>query len=139
MPKTNYRQKSEEILGEAWEAILELRDTAEELHSAGEISDKGLLLLKQDDIKIQLVAAQTYAMLAASAPVEVNNFHASDPISDSAPDPEPPVPEEDREGEETRDSFAEFLGGDPLDMLERVIEVGRIFTKPRPVKDSPQA
>ncbi len=78
--------------------------------------------LRQDDLRMLASVAQVHATLATVRENEV---------FDAPPPAEEPLPEHES-------AFDAFMGN-PLDLLDAVVTVGRAFTGQRPIKDSPQA
>lgn len=83
------------------------------------------LNLRQEEIKSTIAAAQVHATLASiPRPVQIG-------------DPKTPLGAEEPLDEDQGTPFDQFLGN-PLDLLEGVVNVARAFS-PRTAKDSPQA
>lgn len=116
------------ILSDASAQSAKVEAKARELLESGDLSEKDLLFLEQDVIRNKILAAQAYALLASpeTAP-------SAEREPEAPKDPEEPTPEE-------HSSLLDGLfGGNPLDLLDGVVKIGRAFTGPRPVKDTPQA
>lgn len=125
MPRSN-RAKALDILAEAWDATKSLREQVEKLHQEGEIDAEAMVYLRQDDIRNQILVAQTYATLAASEPIKIGHTEAhQEPANEQPPSPQ---------------SFWENGGIsiDPFAVLDLLGGVARTFGG-RPVKDTPQA
>ncbi|WNN95170.1 hypothetical protein SEA_MAGRITTE_219 [Microbacterium phage Magritte] len=119
--------KVRSILGEASAQAIDLQKRATSAHDEGKISEAEMLFLEQDAIRNKILAAQAYAMMASpeTAP------SAEREQTEVPKDPDEPAPEDE--------SPFGFFFGNPLDLLESVVTIGRAFSGPRPVKDTPQA
>lgn len=116
--------KARAILSHASGLAERLQMEAEALQEQGKLDVETMLYLKQDAIRNLVLSAQAYATLAT-----IPEVHTA----------EEALPEEPTEDEPAPDVFAAFMGGNPLDLLEKAVQIGRAFERPRPVKDSPQA